>query len=131
MMRLLAFLVGFALLSLGVLAVVGGPVRSGAPSTDVEERYEGCVAKSVHRAGEPWAVYWATRVPLQDPPFRWKLMAKVKEWGIDSPGGGEPVPQPNAVVLADGSLSLRETSVQEWCQGVPQTLSIRPRYPSA
>lgn len=72
------------------------------------ERYQGCSALLVQAIGGPWALYSATRIPGEDKPLRWLLYGHGCRWGSEFPG--EPVPQPNAVVLSDGSLSLQGTS---------------------
>jgi hypothetical protein len=139
-MRSLACAVGLiALLVLGIL-VVAGRIPAGAPSTEacvdlwnaphnasiralvaahnfpvaqiqglfVEDREEGCSAWFVRGIGEPWALYGATRVPRDDRPLRWVFQTKGQRLRIDSP---EPAPKPNAVVFANGSLSLRDTDI--------------------
>lgn len=138
MMRWLAYLAGFAVLLVLAIFVVTDRVRSGASSSDecvdlwnaphnatvraqvaahnypvaqiqgvfVEEREEGCSAWFIRRIGETWALYGAARMPGDERPLRWVFLEKGQRLGIDSP---EPAPHPNAVVLANGSLSLRDT----------------------
>jgi hypothetical protein len=72
----------------------------------VEGRYQGCFTWFVHAMGEPWALYSATRIPGEDTPLRWRLDLRGRRWGSDFPVP-EPVPEPNTIVLPDGSLSLR------------------------
>lgn len=74
--------------------------------TFVEGRYQGCYASFVQGVGAPWALFSATRIPGEDRPLRWRLDMDGRRWGRDFPEP-EPVPEPNANVLPDGSLSLR------------------------
>jgi hypothetical protein len=71
-----------------------------------EERYQGCFASFVQAVGEPWALYSAIRIPGEGRPLRWRLDIHGRRWGSDFPEP-EPVPEPNAVVLPDGSLRIR------------------------
>jgi hypothetical protein len=73
--------------------------------TFVDDRYQGCFTWFVHSMGEPWALYSATRIPGEDTPLRWRLDIRGRRWGSDVPIP-EPVPEPNTIVLPDGSLSL-------------------------
>jgi hypothetical protein len=129
------------LLVLGVLVVVAGRIPGGAPSTDAcvdlwnasrnatvraqvaarsypvahiggvfsEGREEGCSAWFVRGIQDAWALYSATRVPGQDRRLRWQLGIKGQRWEIEFPY--DPPPQPNAIVLANGSLSLRDRNL--------------------
>jgi len=71
----------------------------------VQGRVYGCGASFVEATGEPWALYSATRIPGEDRSLRWVLDMRGKRWGIDFPEP-EPRPEPNALVLPDGSLRL-------------------------
>jgi hypothetical protein len=68
-----------------------------------EGRYQGCFASFAEAIGEPWALYSASRIPGQDRSIRWVLDLSGDRWGIDFPEP-EPPPEPNALVLSDGSL---------------------------
>jgi hypothetical protein len=71
-----------------------------------DNRYQGCYASFVQGIGEPWALYSATRIPREDRSLGWRLDMHGGRWGSDFPVP-EPVPEPNAIVLPDGSLSVR------------------------
>jgi hypothetical protein len=86
-------------------------VRNGYAMADIggsfaEDRYQGCFAWFVGATGEPWALYSATRIPGEDTLLRWRLDLRGRRWGRDVPVP-EPVPEPDAAVLQDGSLSIR------------------------
>lgn len=74
----------------------------------VEGRYQGCFASFVEAPGRPWALYSATRIPGQDQPLRWVLDMRGESWGIDFPEP-EPRAEPNALVLPNGSIRLRDS----------------------
>ena len=83
----------------------------GYPTADIdgvfqEGRYQGCSAWLVQGIGEPWAIYSATRIPGEERPLEWVLDGHGSRWGISFPVP-EPAPEPDVVVLTDGSLSLR------------------------
>jgi hypothetical protein len=80
--------------------------RGDVDGAYVEDRYEGCFVALVDAVGEPWAFYSAARIPGEKRSLRWDLDWRGSRWGIDIPVP-EPAPEPNAVVRADGSLSLR------------------------
>jgi hypothetical protein len=72
----------------------------------VEERYQGCFASFVQAVGAPWEYFSATRIPGEDRRLRWRLDIHGRRYGSDFPVP-ELVPEPNAIVLPDGSLSLQ------------------------
>jgi hypothetical protein len=85
--------------------------RRGYPVADiegafVEGRYQGCFAWIGGAIGQPWALHSATRFPGEAEPLRWVLDMRGERWGIDFPEP-EPRPEPNALVLPDGSLELQ------------------------
>jgi hypothetical protein len=89
--------------------------RNGYPVVEVEGafvegRYQGCFASFAEAVGKPWALYHATRIPGQDRPLSWVLDVRGESWGIDSPIDSQeslPPPEPNALVLRDGSIRLK------------------------
>ncbi len=92
-------------------------VAAGYTTTDIdgvfqEGRYQGCSAWFVDGIGEPWALYSATRIPGEDTPLVWGLELRGRRWGSDAPVP-EPAPEPDSVVLSDGSLSLRGSDPAE------------------
>ena len=69
------------------------------------QRYQGCSATFADDVGEPWSLYWATRIPGTQARLEWKLEAMAERWGTGFPSPWDR-PRANAVVQPDGSVSL-------------------------